>query len=84
MEPNDQHVAVRRELAVISPALPVDELEADTELTPFGVDSADLAELVARLEDETGVLIGDDELVDVRSVADLGAVIDRLQGRRGR
>jgi acyl carrier protein len=82
VEAEELLVVARKELREIRGDLPIEDLAVDTSFSSFGVDSADLAELVARLEDTTGTLIGDDELVDVRCVADLAGVVTRLQQRR--
>lgn len=56
-------------------AEPIDELPADTSLTnDIGLESLDLAELTVKIEDDHGVDIFEDEVVD-----EVSEVIDKMQ-----
>lgn len=75
--PSDYVTFVRAHLADVAPDIPVAELEEDTSLSELGVDSVALAAIVAAIEDELGIVLPEDELLEVDSVAALAAVSGR-------
>ncbi len=46
----------------------------------LGADSLDVVELLSQLEDEFGVVIPDDEVEGLVTVADVAAALDKLVG----
>jgi acyl carrier protein len=68
---------VRGHLREVAPDVPVDEIDADTSLSELGVDSVALAAVVAAIEDELGIVLPEDELLEVDSVTALMAVAAR-------
>ncbi len=44
----------------------------------LGADSLDVVELLSRLEDEYGIMIPDDEVENLVTVADVAAELDKL------
>ena len=59
--------------------IPLDSLALDAGLVDdLGLDSIDIVELTIATEQEFNIMLGDDELQDVRTVRDLVAVVERL------
>ena len=59
--------------------LPVEKVTADAKIVDdLGADSLDVVELLSRLEDEYGVMIPDDEVENLVTVADVAAEIEKL------
>ena len=55
-------------------------VDADADLvSDLGAESADLVNLIAALEDKYGIVVGEEELPDLKSVRDL---FERIQCRR--
>jgi len=52
--------------------------ESDRLLEDLGAESADLANLVAAVEEKYGVRLPEAEIARIRTVADLHALVDRL------
>lgn len=55
-------------------------LTPEMPLTHLGLDSVGVIELVAHVESTLGVEIRDDELVGLRTVADLATLVARVRG----
>ena len=59
--------------------LPVEKVTADAKIVDdLGADSLDVVELLSRLEDEYGVMIPDEEVENLATVADVAATIEKL------
>ena len=59
--------------------LPVEKVTADAKIVDdLGADSLDVVELLSHLEDEYGVMIPDDEVESLVTVADVVAEIEKL------
>ncbi len=59
--------------------LPVEKVSADAKIVEdLGADSLDVVELLSRLEDEYGVIIPDEEVENLHTVADVAAAIEKL------
>ena len=59
--------------------LPVEKVVADAKIVEdLGADSLDVVELLSRLEDEYGIVIPDDEVENLVTVADVAAEIEKL------
>lgn len=59
--------------------LPVEKVTADAKIVDdLGADSLDVVELLSRLEDEYGVMIPDDEVEKLVTVADVAEAIQGL------
>ena len=59
--------------------LPVEKVTADAKIVDdLGADSLDVVELLSQLEDEYGVVIPDDEVESLVTVADVAAQIEKL------
>ena len=59
--------------------LPVEKVAADAKIVEdLGADSLDVVELLSRLEDEYGIVIPDDEVENLVTVADVAAEIEKL------
>ena len=59
--------------------LPVEKVTADSKIVEdLGADSLDVVELLSQLEDEYGVIIPDDEVEGLVTVADVAAEIEKL------
>lgn len=59
--------------------LPVEKVTADAKIVEdLGADSLDVVELLSRLEDEYGVIIPDEEVENLHTVADVAAAIEKL------
>ena len=59
--------------------LPVEKVTANAKIVEdLGADSLDVVELLSRLEDEYGVMIPDEEVENLLTVADVAAAIEKL------
>ena len=59
--------------------LPLDKVTADAKIVDdLGADSLDVVELLSRLEDEYGVVIPDDKVESLATVADVAGAIEEL------
>ena len=59
--------------------LPVEKVTADAKIVDdLGADSLDVVELLSQLEDEYGIIIPDDEVESLVTVADVAAQIEKL------
>ena len=59
--------------------LPLEKVTADAKIVEdLGADSLDVVELLSRLEDEYGVMIPDEEVENLKTVADVAAQIEKL------
>ncbi len=59
--------------------LPVEKVTANAKIVEdLGADSLDVVELLSRLEDEYGVMIPDEEVENLLTVADVSAAIEKL------
>lgn len=69
--------AVRAEAKEIAPDVSVGAVAADAHIADIGIDSLQMLQLVARLEDRLRVRLPDYELVGIDTVADLVKVVQR-------
>ncbi len=61
---------------------PLDDITPDSVIADLGIDSLGMMEIVGELESRLDVMIPDDQLVKLRTVADLlGVVEKRLEAR---
>ncbi len=59
--------------------LPVEKVTPDSKIVEdLGADSLDVVELLSRLEDEYGIMIPDEEVENLITVADVAAEIEKL------
>lgn len=59
--------------------LPLEKVTPDAKIVEdLGADSLDVVELLSTLEDEYGVMIPDEEVETLATVADVAAVIEKL------
>ena len=59
--------------------LPLEKVTPDAKIVDdLGADSLDVVELLSRLEDEYGVMIPDEEVENLVTVADVAAEIEKL------
>ena len=59
--------------------LSLDKVTPDAKIVEdLGADSLDVVELLSRLEDEYGIMIPDDEVENLITVADVAAELDKL------
>ena len=59
--------------------LPVEKVTADAKIVEdLGADSLDVVELLSRLEEEYGVMIPDEDVESLITVADVAAQIEKL------
>ena len=59
--------------------LPVEKVTADAKIVEdLGADSLDVVELLSRLEEEYGVMIPDEEVENLITVADVAAELEKL------
>lgn len=59
--------------------LPVEKVTADAKIVDdLGADSLDVVELLSRLEDEFGVMIPDEDVENLSTVADVANEIEKL------
>lgn len=66
-----------REIAAAHLALPIAEVRPNTNLRDAGLDSLEIAGLAFELETEFGVLLDDDAVEEIRTVADAVRVVER-------
>jgi acyl carrier protein len=71
---------LRRAAAEIAPDIDPDAVTAERDVTELGLDSMQLMEFVAEIEDALEIRIPDQELIGVRIVSDLLAVIEARRG----
>ena len=67
--------------AMLAEALnvPVEKVTADAKIVDdLGADSLDVVELLSQLEDEYGIMIPDEEVESLVTVADVAAQIEKL------
>lgn len=59
--------------------LPIEKVSADAKIVDdLGADSLDVVELLSQLEDEYGVVIPDEEVESLITVADVAAELEKL------
>lgn len=59
--------------------LPIEKVTADAKIVEdLGADSLDVVELLSRLEDEYGIMIPDEEVENLVTVADVAAQLEKL------
>ena len=59
--------------------LPLEKVAPDAKIVDdLGADSLDVLELLSRLEDEYGIMIPDDEVENLVTVADVANTLDKL------
>ncbi|MBQ8685231.1 MAG: acyl carrier protein [Clostridia bacterium] len=59
--------------------LPLEKVTADAKIVEdLGADSLDVVELLSRLEDEYGIMIPDEEVENLVTVADVAAELEKL------
>lgn len=59
--------------------LPVEKVTPDSKIVEdLGADSLDVVELLSRLEDEYGIMIPDEEVENLVTVADVAAELEKL------
>ncbi len=59
--------------------LPVEKVVPEAKIVDdLGADSLDVVELLSQLEDEFGIIIPDDEVEDLVTVADVAAELEKL------
>lgn len=59
--------------------LPIEKVTPDAKIVDdLGADSLDVVELLSQLEDEFGIIIPDDEVENLVTVADVAAQLDKL------
>ena len=59
--------------------LPLEKVAPDAKIVDdLGADSLDVVELLSRLEDEYGIMIPDDEVEGLVTVADVAAELEKL------
>ena len=59
--------------------LPLEKVTPDAKIVDdLGADSLDVVELLSRLEDEYGIMIPDDEVENLVTVADVANTLDKL------
>ena len=60
--------------------LPADKTEADSDIIKdLGPDSLDVVELLISLEDDYGISIPEDDIVNVKTVQDIVDMIEKFQ-----
>ena len=60
--------------------LPLEKVTPDAKIVDdLGADSLDVVELLSQLEDEYGIMIPDDEVENLVTVADVAAEVEKLQ-----
>lgn len=72
---------LRRVAAEVAPDVDPDAVTADRDVTELGLDSMQLMEFVAEIEDALEIRIPDQELTGVRTVSDLLVLIEVRRGR---
>ncbi|MBQ8229555.1 MAG: acyl carrier protein [Clostridia bacterium] len=59
--------------------LPLEKVTADAKIVDdLGADSLDVVELLSQLEDEYGIIIPDEEVENLVTVADVAAQLEKL------
>lgn len=59
--------------------LPIEKVTPDAKIVDdLGADSLDVVELLSQLEDEFGIIIPDDEVENLVTVADVAVQLDKL------
>ncbi|MBE5746735.1 MAG: acyl carrier protein [Clostridiales bacterium] len=59
--------------------MPVEKVTPDAKIVEdLGADSLDVVELLSQLEDELGIIIPDEEVESLVTVADVAAAIEKL------
>ena len=59
--------------------LPLSKVTPDAKIVEdLGADSLDVVELLSRLEDEYGVVIPDDDVENLKTVADVAAELEKI------
>ena len=59
--------------------LPLEKVTADAKIVDdLGADSLDVVELLSQLEDEFGIIIPDDEVENLVTVADVAVQLEKL------
>lgn len=59
--------------------LPLEKVSPEAKIVDdLGADSLDVVELLSRLEDEYGIMIPDDEVENLVTVADVAAELEKL------
>lgn len=59
--------------------LPLEKVTADSKIVDdLGADSLDVVEMLSQLEDEYGIIIPDEEVENLVTVADVAAQIEKL------
>jgi acyl carrier protein len=80
--PDPELIALlRRVAAEIAPTVDPDAVTAERDVTELGLDSMQLMEFVAEIEDALEIRIPDQELTGVRTVSELLAVIEARRVR---
>jgi acyl carrier protein len=74
---------LRRVAAEIAPDIDRDAVTAERDVTELGLDSMQVMEFVAEIEDALEIRIPDQELIGVRTVSDLLAVIEARRDEAG-
>ena len=60
--------------------LPADKIEADSDIIKdLGADSLDVVELLISLEDDYGISIPEEDIVNVKTVQDIVDMIEKFQ-----
>ena len=54
-----------------------DDISMKTEIADLGIDSVELLEIFGYVEEETGVLLSDDDLATIQNLGDLGELIQK-------
>lgn len=68
-----------REMLAEALNIPVEKITPDAEIVKdLGADSLDLIELLTQLEDEHGIVIPDNDVESLVTVADVAAEIEKL------
>ncbi len=62
--------------AILADSLKGKELTMDSTFKDVGIDSIDLVEIVFEMEEELGVTFEDEDLMNLKTVADLVALVD--------
>ena len=61
--------------AIVSKKIKNQEIKPENDLTSLGLDSLDKAEIMINIEDEFGIEFDEDEMLQVKTVADLQNLI---------
>jgi acyl carrier protein len=74
---------IRVEAKAVAPHVDTNVLDPSAHIADVGIDSVQMLELVARIEDHFGVTLPDYELSGVESVADLTRMVVRSRAEAG-